>query len=86
MRYFKSWLFDLGLVLMVVGALLVWNVAPLLRNVASLVIKGGYGYSELSPLLLGVLVMMCGIGALLLGVRRSRPPRPFLRSHRRPRS
>jgi hypothetical protein len=88
-RYFKSWLFDLGLVLTIAGASLTWNVAPLVWNVASVVMKGGYGYSEVSPLLLGVLLMVCGIAALVLGanrVRRSRLLHPFLRPHRKPRS
>lgn len=73
MRYFKSWLFDLGVVLMVVGTLLAWNVASLAWNMAWVIVRGGYVAIDVSPLAFtGVLLTISGIGALVVGANRVR--------------
>ena len=73
-RYFKSWLFDLGLVLLAVGTLLAWNVVLAAWLMALVIVNGGYASIEVPPLILTgiILLIVSGIGALILGVNCAR--------------
>jgi hypothetical protein len=76
-RYFKCWLFDLGLVLLAAGTLLAWNVLLAAWLMLSVIVNGGYASIEVPPIILTgiILLIISGMGALLLGMNRVRRTR-----------